>query len=429
MASGLKVSLHVKLRPSLTPILTLALIFVLTLVVAFAGSRAQAALRCEDTFVDQVELQKRLSQKLETDLDEARHLVFLNDEGELVISAAPHLLLTLETARDYLSLMGIETRTVLYSSIPALEFIANRSSGWNRMAESLRSNYGVRLVFSPHMLIAQKANAAWDSSTKTILVSRESLRVGRGERNNLEEFGHMKAALTKASSPNVFSGFFEVATPEQRLSPQALDYVQSMELDEVVRLAQNFNHLGLSLGKLDSHITRHELVNVARRGQEVVSIAQAYGKFNRSVAKRLKQSLLGSGPLLLEDGRVDEARAFAAAEGGVQVSIEQVSRETLRFRLEDDDRTSEIWVKNSDLWRQLLPRLRYNDTAAHTHFQTAFERLVQEWELETKPSLDALRTATDAILNGAENRTAQDLAKIASVPRTVVAPHLRRQRP
>lgn len=425
MVSGLKVSFHVKLRPSLAVILT----FALTLVVAFAGSRAQAAFRCEDSFVDHHELQQRLSHKLETALDEARHLVFLNGEGELVISAAPHLLSTLETARDYLSLMGIETRTVMYSSIPALEFVANRSSGWNRMAESLRSNYGVKLVFSPHMLIAQKANAAWDSSTKTILVSRESLRVGRSERNNLEEFGHMKAALTKASNPNVFSGFFEVATPEQQLSPQALDYIQSMELDEVARLAQNFHHLSLSLEKSDSVESRHELLNVARRGQEIVSIAQAYGKFNRSVAKRLKQSLLGSGPLLLEDGRVDEARAFAAAEGGVQVSIEQVSRETLRFRLEDNARTSEIWVKNSDLWRQLLPRLRYNDTAAHAQFQKAFERLVQEWEMETKPSLDALRTATDAILNGAENKTAQDLAKIASVPRTVVAPHLRRLRP
>lgn len=452
MALGLKLSRLVKLR--LRPLILLSFVFAIGLS-AFAPVEAHArGDQCEAAFAEAetvtpgslmsasltASLSAELFAKLDQNTELLRHQLYRHDDGEIAVFAKNQSLRrSAQLALQIFKLNGVEAKLISHEGLIAVEIVSDPTllNGWNRMATSLQKNYGTRLIYAPHSLVLHNTQAMYDRDTRAILISQESLRAGRAERTTLHEVGHMKSDLTKVQSPNVFSGFIEAALPEvphedlPAVAAELLDYRQGIDLDEVVRFAQDLDRLGRDLEKsevlkTDALKIRSELAFVAKRGGDILTNADSAIAHAKKMSSEVVHALHNAGPLLLEDGSLAQNRAYVAMGLKSQVTIERFENGTLRLRLEDDRLTSEIWVKEETSWSSLIQKLNQDKTSAKREFQKRFANLVQHWENELKPSLNALRESSAAIISSGQTMPAASLSSIAKASRTVVAPHLRR---
>jgi hypothetical protein len=404
---------------------TLKRLAAICLMVGFAMPRtAEAAptrltLRCEAAFSNTV---TGLNETTATLAELLAHMRTTQPKDSELRQAA-------RLAMKLLSASGATARLIEYKGSLAVEIvpIARSSNGWNRMAASLQKNYGTRLIYSPLELSALQVKSAYDSADRAILISTESLREGRAERNLLHEVGHMKSDTTRIDSPNVFSGFIQVTDSETRthIVENNLHYAGFQEMDEIPQMARDFDRLGRLIQRIDLQELRSQLVDVALRGRDILANANAALLHARKIRKDMKATI-ESGPLMLEDGSLAENRAYIAAGPQTLVIVERFDNGTVRMRLEDDALTTELWFKGDASWISLIEGLQNGTPEALEQFQKIFPDLVQNWENDLKPSLAALRISSEAIIANGVHAPAQELANWALSPRQVLSPKLRR---
>ncbi|MEK7355754.1 MAG: hypothetical protein AAB250_04865, partial [Bdellovibrionota bacterium] len=323
----------------------------------FISESASAAMICRDLFkpslhsLDSATV-ARLARETETVMDRIHYLTHLKRVGKQPFSVdLRDLNLLLRKSAELFRSQGARLRVVRFKGYPALEIVPDASAkpGWNRMAASVKSKLNARLLFAPATLAEYGSSAHLNETldgSRTILISRESLKRGKSEYRLNEEFGHASSNSRDHTDPYAFSGSVESFDVDLRpsIAQGTASHRDQMANDEAVRSAKNFVRVARDLESGD-RTARRELVVVAKNARDVVKVTRVSVAEAQAIARSIMIGAEGSGIAMAAEGVPKTNAAFVYSDSSI-VYVEHVAPRVVRFKLEGSGLGLEIFVRD-----------------------------------------------------------------------------------
>lgn len=341
----------------------------------------------------------------------------------------------IRNAAQLLMSQGARVKVVRHQGFAALEILPNASAkpGWNKMAASLLRTVNARLLFAPATLAKFGSRAHQQErfdGGRVIMISRESLKRGRGDYLTAEEYGHAASGKRALTDPHPFTGAIETFDPSLRpmIAEGTNSHRDQMTFDESVRSAKNFVRIARQLEQGARRDSRRELVVIAKNARDVIKVTRVALEDVRAITRAMLVGAEGSGFAMNADGTPKPRAAFVYAEGDRQVYVEAVAPGVVRLNLEGRGADIEIYVRDpSGSMSSLISGLQTENSNAIKQFQTRLPSIINEWARAQEIAIDGL---TKSIVAVANSRTLDDkaLAREVRAAQKAIAPLVVRRR-
>jgi hypothetical protein len=343
----------------------------------------------------------------------------------------------LRTSAKLLQSQGAKVKAVRHQGFAALEIVPDASAkpGWNKMASSLQSKLNARLLFAPATLAKWGSRAHFQErfdGGRVIIISRESLKRGRGDYLLAEELGHASSSVRALTDPHPFTGAVETFDPSVKpfIAEGTRSYRDQMTFDEMPRSAKNFVRLArlLEKGSVPKREVRREMLLAARNARDAIKVTRAAVDDVQAITRSMIIGAEGSGFAMAADGSPKANAAFVYAEGDKQVYLESVAPGVVRLNFESGSLDTEIYLRdpNGSL-TTMISGLQTEQPIALKQFQSRLPKLVSEWAHAQNVAITGLEKSIGAV---ARMRTLDDktLARDVRAAATDIAPLMVRKR-
>ncbi|MES2962987.1 MAG: hypothetical protein V4760_03790 [Bdellovibrionota bacterium] len=341
----------------------------------------------------------------------------------------------IRNAAQLLMSQGARVKAVRHQGFAALEIVPDASArpGWNKMAASLLRTANARLLFAPATLAKYGSRAHLQErfdGGRVIMISRESLKRGRGDYLTAEEMGHAASGARALTDPHPFTGAIETFDPTLRpaIAQGTNSHRDQMTFDESVRSAKNFVRLARELEQGGGVRARRELVVIAKNARDVIKVTRVAVEDVRAITRSMIVGAEGSGFSMSADGTPKTNSAFVYAEGDRQVYVEAAAPGVVRLNLEGNGVDVEIFVRDPQgSLASLIPGLQAENSNTIRQFQTRLPGVVNEWARAQEIAITGLTRSITAV---ATSRIKDDktLAREVRAAATAIGPLTARTR-
>lgn len=402
--------------------------------------RAEAASVCRDLFKPSLHsldgaTVDALSKDVETVSDRISwHVAVDRFRGNAFSINPKDLNQVLRSSARLLHSQGAKIKVIRHKGYPALEITPDAAArpGWNKMAASLQQKLNARLVFAPATLAkfgSRALHTELHDGSHVIVISRESLKRGRGDYLVAEEIGHTASGSRARTDPHPFTGAIETIDSSLRpsIAEKTNSYRDQMTFDEMPRAAKNFARVARTLEQ-GSRTARRELISVAKNARDAIKITRVAVDQTQSITRSMMIAAEGSGFAMNPDMTPKANAAFVYAEADKQVFVEAVSRNVVRLNFEGNGFDIEIFVRdpNGSL-SSLIPGLQTEQAIAIKRFQARLPGVINDWARAQNVAMTGLVKSIRAVA-GMRSRDDKTLARDIRAAATDIAPLMVRHR-